>query len=106
MDLLSEGDRDRVTERHEEAVPISAVRGEGLDALLERVAEEIPRFPVRVSLLVPYGREDVRAMLHRDAEVSSEEHMDEGTLIHARVGERELVLVRQFLVEREHLRIG
>ena len=106
MDLLSEGDRDRVTERHEEAVPISAVTGEGLDALLERVAEEIPRFPVRVSLLVPYGREDVRAMLHRDAEVSSEEHMDEGTLIHARVGERELVLVRQFLVEREHLRIG
>jgi GTP-binding protein HflX len=106
MDLLSQQDRERATSRYEDAVPISAVTGEGLDALLERVAETIPRFPVRVSLLVPYGREDVGAMLHRNAEVLSEEHTEEGTLIHARVGERELALVRTFVVERDRLTAG
>ena len=42
---------------------------------------------------MPYGREDVTAMLYRDAEVLSEDAREDGTLVRARVGERELAHV-------------
>jgi hypothetical protein len=42
-----------------------------------------------VTILVPWGREDVTAMLHRNAEVISEDAREDGTIVHARVGERE-----------------
>ena len=55
--------------------------------------------PVDVTILVPWGREDVTAMLYRDAEVLSEEARADGTLVHARVNEREHAVVAPFVVE-------
>ncbi len=69
VDVLSEMDRERAARRFADAVAISALTGEGTEALLERVALELPRPPVEVTLLVPYGRDDVVALLYRDAEV-------------------------------------
>src|SRR6185503_18023922 len=69
IDRLSETDRARVLGRIDgDAVPISARTGEGLDDLMERVERSLPRFPMDVTILVPWGREDVTAMLHRNAE--------------------------------------
>ena len=80
-------------------MPISARTGEGLDDLMERVERSLPRFPMDVTILVPWGREDVTAMLHRNAEVISEDAREDGTLVHARVGEREFATVAPFRVE-------
>jgi GTP-binding protein HflX len=82
------------------AVLISALTGDGLQELLQRVESAIPRFPMDVTLLVPYGREALTAMLHRDAEVLSEDAREDGTLVHARVGEREFAAVAAFRVDR------
>ena len=41
-----------------------------------------------VTILVPWGREDVTALLYRSAEVLSEDAREDGTLVHARVGAR------------------
>jgi GTP-binding protein HflX len=101
VDLVSELDRQRLALRSPDAVAISALTGEGLDRLLERVARAIPRFPVTVTALLPHARGDLVAMLHREAEVLSEEAREEGTLVNARVGERVFAAVRGFLVERE-----
>jgi GTP-binding protein HflX len=96
-DRLSEPERVRIAGRIDGlAVVISARTGFGLDELMERVERAIPRFPVEVTLLVPFGREDVTAMLHRDAEVLSEDVLETGTRVHARVGERVHALVRGF----------
>jgi GTP-binding protein HflX len=99
-DLLSERRRvqslDRIDGR---AALISAVTGEGLDELMERVERALPRFPVDVTLLVPFGREDLTALLHREAEVLSERVLESGTRVHARVGERTLAAVRSFRVD-------
>jgi GTP-binding protein HflX len=81
-----------------DAVPISALTGEGLDELMERIERTLPRFPMDVTVLVPWGREDVTAMLHRNAEVLSEDAREDGTLVHARVGEREFAAVGPFRV--------
>jgi GTP-binding protein HflX len=75
------------------------LNGEGLPELMERVEAAIPRFPVEVRLLVPFGREDLTAMLYREAEVLSEDAIETGTMVRARVGERALAAVREFQVE-------
>jgi GTP-binding protein HflX len=100
IDRLSETERARALGRIDgDAVPISARTGEGLDELMERVERSLPRFPMDVTILVPWGREDVTAMLYRNAEVLSEDAREDGTLVHARVGEREFAAVAPFRVE-------
>jgi GTPase len=95
-DLVSELDRQRLSNRFPDAVPISAATGEGLETLLERVASAIPRFPVEVTVLLPHERGDLEALLHREAEVVSEDVREEGVLVRARVGQRVFALVRAF----------
>jgi GTP-binding protein HflX len=98
-DLVAEHERARLLTRLDGAVAISALTGEGLAELLDAVESALPRFPIEVLLLVPYGREDVTAMLYRDAEVLSEEPGETGTLVRARVGERVLASVQPLRVE-------
>jgi GTP-binding protein HflX len=100
IDLLSGSERARVARRFPGSVPVSAYSGEGIEGLLEVLEETLPHPPVTVELLVPYGREDVIALLYRESEVLSTTHDEEGTVVHARVGLRELATVRPF-VRRE-----
>ena len=104
VDVVSEMDRERGARRFPDAVVISAFTGEGTEALLERVALELPRPPVEVTLLVPYGRDEVIALLYRDAEVLSTEAGADGTLVRARVGDRELAAVGDYLVQTRRRR--
>jgi GTP-binding protein HflX len=100
VDRISGQERDRLLARFDgDAVAVSALTGDGLPELLEKVEAAIPRFPMGVAILVPYGREDLTAMLHREAEVLSEEAREDGTLVHARVGERAFAAVRGFRVD-------
>jgi GTP-binding protein HflX len=100
IDLLSGSERARVARRFPGSVPVSASTGEGIEGLLEVLEETLPHPPVTVELLVPYGREDVIALLYRESEVQSTTHDEQGTVVHARVGLRELASVRPF-VRRE-----
>ena len=68
-----------------------------MPGLLETLDEALPHPPVEVTLLVPYGREDLIARLYRNAEVLATVHEDEGTVVHARVGLRDLAAVREFV---------
>ncbi len=99
-DLLSEVERARVSRRFPDGVPVSALEGEGLGALVERMDVVLPSPPVDVSLLVPYRRQDVVARLHREAEVLSSEPGEEGTRVEARIREDQLAWVGEFLVRR------
>lgn len=96
IDLVEE--RSRLARRYPDAILISAATGEGLAALLERVAERLPGYPLRVRLVLPHGRGDLLALLHREAEVLSERALPEGVLVHARVGERVHALVARYAV--------
>jgi len=96
--LADEHERERLLRRYTGAVPVTAVTGEGTEALAERVSEALPRPPVEVTLLVPYDKPEVVPLLYRRAEVLSTEDRDDGTLVRARVGEAELSVVEPFLV--------
>ncbi len=101
VDLVSELDRERLVRRFPDAVPISALTGEGLDRLLDGIAAAIPRFPMAVAVLLPHDRGDLVAMLHREAEVLREDPGEDGTLMRARVSERAFGQIREYLVEEE-----
>jgi GTP-binding protein HflX len=97
IDRLPGSARVRLARRFPGAVPVSALTGEGIDGLVDAVAAAVPRPPVEVTLLVPFGREDLTARLYREAEVLSTRPDGAGTIVRARVGERELAIVREFL---------
>jgi GTPase len=98
MDLLSRVDRDRAMRRHPDGIPVSALRGEGLETLLARLEAALPRPPIEVELLIPYERGDVVARLYREAEVLSAEPDTSGTTVRARVREDQLAWAGDFAV--------
>jgi GTPase len=99
IDRVAGSARARLAGRFPGSVAVSALTGEGAEELREEISARIPRPPVEVTLLVPFGREDVTARLYREAEVLSKEMDTDGTVVRARVGLRLLSAVRGFLVE-------
>jgi GTP-binding protein HflX len=67
------------------SVVVSARAGTGLDDLLARVEEALPRRDPEVSALVPYGRGDLVARAHEEGEVLTLQHCEDGTQLTARV---------------------
>ena len=98
IDLVPGSERARIARRYPGSIPVSALTGEGVDGLLETLETTLPHPPVEVELLVPYGREDLTALLYREAEVLSTTHGETGTVVLARVGFRELAAVREFVL--------
>jgi GTPase len=70
-----------------DAVLCSARTGSGIAGVVEAVEARLPRPAVEVSALVPYGRGDLVARVHRRGEVLAEEHREDGTLLRVRVDE-------------------
>ncbi len=103
-DVADRATLERLRVRFHGAVAISALTGEGLDELLERVERDLPRPPLELRALIPYEREDLVAMLHRDAEVLDAERTDDGTIVHARVGDREAAELRPFVLSSHRRR--
>ena len=99
IDLVPPAERAALGRRFAGAVEISAITGEGIEELEQQAADTLPRPPVEVTLLVPYGREEVTARLYREAEVLSSDAEQEGTLVRARVDDRLLAAVRDLEID-------
>jgi GTP-binding protein HflX len=97
IDQVAGSARARLARRFPGSVAVSALTGEGAEGLLEVLGDAIPHPPLEVTLLVPWGREDITARLYRDAEVLGTEPDGEGTVVRALVGERELAAVKEFV---------
>jgi GTP-binding protein HflX len=67
------------------AVAISAHTGDGVDKLLQTIADRLRAMEQVVELLVPYDRGDVLAALHREGEVLVESHEESATRVRARL---------------------
>ena len=67
------------------SLSVSAKTGAGLDALREAIEAALPHRDVEVKLVVPYSRGDLVARAHADGEVLAASHVEEGTLLEARV---------------------
>jgi GTP-binding protein HflX len=89
-DLLSEDEIHEVTLAHPDAVLVSALAGEGLDELRDRIEKAFAETLTEVELLIPYSQ---GARLHELHEVAGDlERTDrpDGVLVHALVPSTEL----------------
>ena len=84
-DAITDERRAELAFRHPDAVLVSAVSGEGLDDLRERIAAEFERTLRDVALLVPYSEGGTLSDLHDVAGDLSRTDTAEGVLVTARL---------------------
>jgi len=83
-------DRERLEERmsrYEHAVAISALAGDGLDALLGLVGERLEQSLVPVELILPWTAQDLLPEVHKRGRVLSEDFVENGVALTVRVPE-------------------
>jgi GTPase len=84
-DQVDDARRDELGFRHRDGVLVSAVTGEGLDALAARIEQEFRRSLRSVDLLVPYAEGGRLAELHAVVGDFDREDTAEGVRVRARV---------------------
>jgi GTP-binding protein HflX len=78
-DGVTDEHRDVLARRFPEALFVSALKGEGLSAVLDEIAAAASRQCVTITACVPYTRGDIVALAHERATILSERHTEEGT---------------------------
>ncbi|WBU38891.1 GTPase HflX [Homoserinibacter sp. YIM 151385] len=78
-DLLDEDARLLLRGLAPDAMFVSARTGEGVEALLDRIAELLPQPDTELELLVPYDRGDIVSAAHDGARVLETAYEEEGT---------------------------
>lgn len=78
---------DRLRRHEKDAVVVSARTGAGLEELRDVVDGALPRPLIPLTVLLPYQRGDLVNRLHTEADVISEEHTAEGTLLSVKVSD-------------------
>jgi GTP-binding protein HflX len=72
-------------DEHLDAIPISALKGRGMMALLDRIEEELERSMVPLVVDIPYQRGDLVDLYHKRGLVDQETYDGMGTHIEGRV---------------------
>ncbi|MBK5332115.1 MAG: GTPase HflX, partial [Ilumatobacteraceae bacterium] len=84
--------------RHEGSVSISASTGDGIDGFLHALSDRLRALSKVVELLIPYDRGDLLAAVHREGEVLTTHHDDEGVRVRARLADASAGRLSEFVV--------
>ena len=90
--------------RYEGSHAISANSGDGVTELLLAVGDRLRHLTEVTELRIPYSRGDALAAVHREGEVLTETHDDDGTVVHARLDDVSRSVFAEFVTrgsERE-----
>jgi GTP-binding protein HflX len=99
VDLLDPLARRRVSNRHPNAIQVSATTGAGLDELKGRIAERFADRFDEVRLLVPYDKGSVLADLYAlGAPIDERTDTEAGVIVRARLPHREIRRFAPYLV--------
>lgn len=90
VDLLGEEDRREVALRHPGAILVSALTGEGLDQLSERLEQAFADTLAEIELLIPYSEGGRLHELHELSPDLERTDREDGVLVHAKVPVAEL----------------
>lgn len=71
--------------RYPAAAFVSALTGDGIEALVSRIAEEAARGSKTMTVLLPYTRGDLVQLAHEKTSIVSEHHTEDGTMLVVRV---------------------
>ena len=67
------------------AVPVSALKRVGLDALREKIAQVLAESMEMLQVTIPYAKSELVELFHRKGHVDQEEHRPDGTFIIGRI---------------------
>jgi GTPase len=67
------------------AVPISALKHSGLDALCEKIVQVLAASMQKVQVTIPYEKSELVELFHRRGYVEQEEHRPNGTFVAGRI---------------------
>lgn len=84
IDLLS-GELTPGTENGSMSVYVSALSGQGFEALLQAVAVALSSRRARATFFIPYDKSSLLSMLHERGRVLREEHGDKGITVEAEI---------------------
>lgn len=76
---------EALLDEYVDAIPVSALHGQGLTALLDRVEEELEEAMVPLVVTIPYRRGDLVDLYHKRGLIDGETHDNVGTHIEGRV---------------------
>ena len=100
-DLLDDDTRLLLRGLEPAALFVSSRSGEGVDELRAAIEEALPLPAVEVRALVPYDRGDLVSAIHEQGVLLAQEHEENGTAVHARVGEHLAARLAPFAVRPE-----
>ena len=77
---------------------VSAKTGEGIDRLMTRIAEVLPRPTIHTHLLIPYDRGDLVAMVHDHGDVLDTSYDERGTSMEVMLDEKTRAELTDFVI--------
>ncbi len=80
-------------------VRISALKGEGIDRLLEVIAANLPETSRRMKLLIPYDKAGLTSVIHVNGKVFSEEYTESGISVDALVDRMNIKQMSAYVVD-------
>ena len=97
-DLVTDDTRLVLRGLEPKAIFASARSGEGIEELLQRIAQTIPQPSVELTLLIPFDRGDVVTRLHDHARVLDTHYDELGTRLHVLVTPEQSAGVQEFVL--------
>lgn len=85
--------------RYEGSLAVSAHTGEGTEALLHAIGDRLAISNKVYELVIPYGRGDVMAELHRSGQVLAEQAVDNGMRFRARLDKFSVGRLKGFVLD-------
>jgi GTP-binding protein HflX len=85
IDLADQAQRIALRGLEPNSMQVSARTGEGIEELLEKIAELLPRPAIDVKALIPYDRGDLVSRLHIASKILELDYRENGTYVHAEV---------------------
>lgn len=86
-DLADPVDLAALRTRYPDSVAVSAVTGEGIFELRQRIESMLPHPSIEIDVVIPFHRGDLVSRIHDDGEILAESFTEAGTHLHAKVTE-------------------
>ena len=98
-DVMEKEDREVLSFRHPDGLAVSAHTGEGIENLLRLLSNALDASRPVVTLQLPPDRWDLRARLHKESTVLTEQYEDDGLRLTVRLSNEEKGRLSEYIVE-------
>jgi len=100
IDLLSRLEINRLKERYQDGVFISALKGNGIDVLIKRLIKVIDRNTVEVILSIPYKNTNILSYLHELGKVREKTYLENSIEVRVLIPKHVLQRVECFKIDK------